>query len=282
MKNRRVKNLNFHGLFSSEDFGSSKKFLKMGKGKKKSVISELGKINTLERDPSDSGGGKSPKKNIILPNSLSKFQSFSSAIRDEEGNNSAILDTNRSLLSTKTPKSGVKRSNLKKLTDRSAKKLKNLKNKIFGQKYDDYAQFSFMDFMSTLVPDSVYNSEKKQLFKKGKEMINQKLDIGTIIKSLNELEKLKLVLFDANQYRLFEEIPKPILMHRDLLEIKNKKIGNGKPVLSCYGQFWEREELSEEEKIKTYNYAFGQIKMKNEHDIIDLRLMKILDNVNEL
>ena len=39
-----------------------------------------------------------------------------------------------------------------------------------------------------------------------------KMEISTVIQSLNELEKLKLLLFDEDQYYLFEHIPKPFLM----------------------------------------------------------------------
>ena len=43
-------------------------------------------------------------------------------------------------------------------------------------------------------------------------MIMSKMEISTVIQSLNELEKLKLLLFDEDQYYLFEHIPKPFLI----------------------------------------------------------------------
>jgi hypothetical protein len=43
-------------------------------------------------------------------------------------------------------------------------------------------------------------------------MIQNKLEIRYVIHSLNELEKLKLLLFDEDQYYLFEHIPKPYLI----------------------------------------------------------------------
>jgi hypothetical protein len=38
------------------------------------------------------------------------------------------------------------------------------------------------------------------------------MEISTVIKSLNELEKLKILLFDKNQLEIFERIPKPFLI----------------------------------------------------------------------
>ncbi len=42
----------------------------------------------------------------------------------------------------------------------------------------------------------------------------KKMELDTIIRSLNELEKLKLLLFDDNQLFLFEHVPKPFLMNQ--------------------------------------------------------------------
>lgn len=68
-----------------------------------------------------------------------------------------------------------------------------------------------MDYLATYLPDSWYSSPKKRLFKNGMSMIDEKLDIKQYINAINELEKLKILLFDETQYYLFEHIPKPIL-----------------------------------------------------------------------
>jgi hypothetical protein len=43
-------------------------------------------------------------------------------------------------------------------------------------------------------------------------MIREKMEMSCLIRSLNELEKLKLLLFDDNQLFLFEHIPRPWLV----------------------------------------------------------------------
>lgn len=47
-------------------------------------------------------------------------------------------------------------------------------------------------------------------------MILDKMDIKTLIRTINELEKLKLLLFDDNQLVLFEHIPRPFLVNPNL------------------------------------------------------------------
>jgi hypothetical protein len=53
-------------------------------------------------------------------------------------------------------------------------------------------------------------------------MIRSKLEIGALMKSLNELEKLKLLLFDTNQYYLFEHIPKPFLFDSKMMALQEE------------------------------------------------------------
>jgi hypothetical protein len=43
-------------------------------------------------------------------------------------------------------------------------------------------------------------------------MIREQMEMSKIIKSLNELDKLKLLLFDKHQFEIFEQIPKPYLI----------------------------------------------------------------------
>lgn len=49
-------------------------------------------------------------------------------------------------------------------------------------------------------------------------MIRSKMEMPNLIRSLNELQKLKLLLFDEEQLLLFEHIPKPLLIDPNLLQ----------------------------------------------------------------
>ena len=51
-------------------------------------------------------------------------------------------------------------------------------------------------------------------------MIEKKLDVRTLLFSMMELEKLKLLLFDPDQYFLFQHLPKPILFDKFIYKAK--------------------------------------------------------------
>ena len=75
----------------------------------------------------------------------------------------------------------------------------------------DYVLFWLPNWLSGVYP-------KKELFYQGREMIRSKLEVGSIITGMNELEKLKSLLFDENQYYLFQNIQKPFLIGFDIIE----------------------------------------------------------------
>lgn len=132
-------------------------------------------------------------------------------------------------------------------------------------------------------------------------MIQQKLDLKTLITALNELEKLKLLLFDQDQYYLFEHIPKPFLIDanaaRRAQERQRSKMGK-KPKLrgeirnnskrkSCgdilisNNSFWKKIQ-DEEVALNQFASALSRIKHKRESEIniIDRRLLEILNEMN--
>jgi hypothetical protein len=55
-------------------------------------------------------------------------------------------------------------------------------------------------------------------------MINRKLDLINIIETMNELEKLKNLLFDENQHYIFELIPKPVMFDKKIIELNQKDL----------------------------------------------------------
>lgn len=53
---------------------------------------------------------------------------------------------------------------------------------------------------------------RKKIYREALEHLYEYLDITNIIKRLQDIDKLKMVLFDENQRKLFETIPKPGLI----------------------------------------------------------------------
>jgi hypothetical protein len=109
-------------------------------------------------------------------------------------------------------------------------------------------------------------------------MIDEKLDIKNIINAINELEKLKLLLFDETQYCLFEHIPKPIICDQELIdeELHSKGLEN---IVALNAQFWEKRSLKE--KKENFKAALNTIKTRDEdgRNIIDRRLIEIMDQM---
>lgn len=135
-------------------------------------------------------------------------------------------------------------------------------------------------------------------------MIRSKMEMSCLITSLNELEKLKLLLFDDNQLFLFEHIPKPFLIDpagqdddddeeeeaspaKEGEEGKDKKKKNKKKkkkpkskndmLISSNKGFWQKQENSEE-SFENFNQALDAIKQKGDKmNIIDERLFNALN-----
>lgn len=116
-------------------------------------------------------------------------------------------------------------------------------------------------------------------------MIDEKLDIRSITKTMIEFEKLKYLLFDSNQYVLFEHIPKPILFDKKIFEGQEVEsygydTSNLNNILEHNCEFWHRQfgdEMKREHTVN-FNYALEMVKKKTNPNIIDERLIKILSN----
>ena len=109
-------------------------------------------------------------------------------------------------------------------------------------------------------------------------MIRQKMDLAKLINSLNELEKLKLLLFDEDQYYLFEHIPKPYLVDTTVAMGKKNLIGNYKVFLTG-NKFWHKSNYTTEDSLNHFCKALYNIKQKEkqgELNVIDKRLLEIL------
>jgi len=106
-------------------------------------------------------------------------------------------------------------------------------------------------------------------------MIEKKLDVRTLLYSMMELEKLKLLLFDPDQYFLFQHLPKPILFDKFIYKNDPKKRNSGLFILSHMDGFWNR--ANQQYNVKQFQRSLQQIKGKEFNDLIDDRLIDMLD-----
>ena len=242
----------------------------------------------------------------------SGFKLFKKLMANKNGielKDSEDEDSEESSSSQTNPKAPLKQLT-RHLTKRAISPTKSSKKSVFGSKSQTKKRkkklsFSIWDHINFFLPEGWFSSSKKRLFLNGMDMIDEKLDIKNIVHSLNELEKLKLLLFDENQYYIFEHIPKPILFDQTILEAEEDKKARKKKerlekskkklektslltssrlrneksngILTCNAQFWQRCTL--EEKEENFRIALKQLKMKANPNIIDQRLIKIIEDM---
>jgi hypothetical protein len=115
------------------------------------------------------------------------------------------------------------------------------------------------------------------------DKILQKLDTMYIIKKLYEIEKLKLILLDENQLKLFNYIPKPcipygIFENGETNEQLMKKLENQpqfKPIF--------HEEKTQIRKLEDALDAYGNINRKPKKSMVDTNLIGMMDpDIKEL
>lgn len=124
-------------------------------------------------------------------------------------------------------------------------------------------------------------------------MIQTKMEMKAVIQSLNELEKLKLLLFDEDQYYIFEHIPKPFLIDPNAAKPSKKEVKDNPDLLSksqtlkqkqeiimSKNEFWEKNN-SMEEKIRNFTKALNNIRNKEDLNVIDKRLLAIMNQFGD-
>ena len=98
-----------------------------------------------------------------------------------------------------------------------------------------------------------------------------------------ELEKIKTLLFDKDQYAVFERIPKPVL-YEPVKQQKGAHVhgGHGESnedsefLLTSGTSFWNHVE--HEVKMKEFFESLERIKSKRELDPMDKKLLDIVGN----
>lgn len=180
-------------------------------------------------------------------------------------------------------------TNDKKKIERVEKEIQAAKN----MESDLKLNLNFFEYITMWLPflkrpkNKVFTNVKFQIFNlsQGKGVIKQRLDMRNLLKSLNEIEKLKLMLFDEDQYFIFQHIPKPILFDENMLYDRKKRSKKDKEgedidcILSKNRSFWTRRSPEDEEA--ELSMALQRIKNKQDLNIIDQRLIAIIDTFGQ-
>ena len=101
----------------------------------------------------------------------------------------------------------------------------------------------------------------------GKKSIMEKLDISYILNKFYEIDKLKMLLFNDNQYQIFDYLPKPVIL-------KNSKIDLGGSKDSAFSS----NETDLIKKSRIMQTAYKNITCQNELSTMDKKLIDLLDD----
>ena len=128
------------------------------------------------------------------------------------------------------------------------------------------------------------------------EMVQKKMEMTSFLRNLNEVEKIKSLFFDEDQYFLFEMIPKPFIVdlsyfrkQKEMSDLKNQKIQKRKKyrhrgerteeILVTNKAFWKKED-DIENMTKNFVKSLKNIKDKKEGNFIDEVLLETMHNFN--
>ena len=124
------------------------------------------------------------------------------------------------------------------------------------------------------IPDKEKNIQINQM-KKANTLINRKLNITHILKKISDIDKLKMLILDTDQIKLFDYLPKPTIL-------RNQKISMASPLANStmLSHLDEKYIEEEDQEVKYLNLcqAYKKIYKKNEMTEMDKKLVSFLDD----
>lgn len=114
-------------------------------------------------------------------------------------------------------------------------------------------------------------NEKEELFTKGEKIYDEELDIVHILKKIQEIEKMKMVLFNEDQIALFNLIDKPMVYVNDFDSMSYE---------NCSAQLKMSKMLHSSKTLDNDRIKKIVYNLQRNHDVspIDKRLMDLIDS----
>ncbi|EAR86659.2 transmembrane protein, putative (macronuclear) [Tetrahymena thermophila SB210] len=94
------------------------------------------------------------------------------------------------------------------------------KTKHYFQSTHNILRYSFSNFLAYAFANKSKLSTQNLLFDQGIEKIQENFDILFIFNKLFEIDKMKQILFNSDQLKLFEYMPKPVISQQTILNEK--------------------------------------------------------------
>ncbi|KAL4468732.1 hypothetical protein ABPG74_005235 [Tetrahymena malaccensis] len=141
-------------------------------------------------------------------------------------------------------------------------------DKFFNQKKNNISYSTWDYFINFFKISNICRTRRQKLLQKGVDKFYSHIDIFYLIQKLLEVEKLKYLLLNENQIKLFEFIPKPLLTLKDKKNIfVSDKVG-----------ILYQQQITQDEKVNQAIEAFSHIVNSQEKiSKIDIRIMELLD-----
>ncbi|KAL4502398.1 hypothetical protein ABPG72_011985 [Tetrahymena utriculariae] len=136
------------------------------------------------------------------------------------------------------------------------------KNKSSDEQKNDKEISIFKYMIYYLFPKSKIFSKEGQLVTQAIKMVNYNLDVINIHKKMQEIDKLKNVIFDKHQKRLFECMPTPQINYQDQNSDDYLPFQGKSPLLNQQNQFKSlKDQFAENEKPHLFLYdSYLQVK----------------------
>ena len=126
---------------------------------------------------------------------------------------------------------------------------------------------TFWEYLRSFFSQNEAIKEKMYILNEGTRRINERLDIFNLLKKLRELDKLKILLLEDDQYILFEGLPKPEIVREN----------NGSRTLKH--NIKNAKFIQEKVKKDLILASYQNVKLKKEGNIIDKKLLRIFDDI---
>ncbi|EWS76304.1 hypothetical protein TTHERM_000004890 (macronuclear) [Tetrahymena thermophila SB210] len=134
-------------------------------------------------------------------------------------------------------------------------------------------KLSIWEYFKSVIYPCGYLKDKKKIINYSIDKLYYNLDIMHILKRLIEVEKLKRLLLNSDQIKLFDYLPKPTI-HADLIlkNAANQNVSKSKEIDLLY-----QDNRSEFQRVKDAFEAYKNIQSRQEHSLLDQKIIEMLD-----
>ncbi|EAR94966.2 transmembrane protein, putative (macronuclear) [Tetrahymena thermophila SB210] len=153
-------------------------------------------------------------------------------------------------------------------------------NSNLSKKQDKSLKINMWDYcLSYFRIFKCFQTQRQKIIQYSTDSILRHIDLFNIIRKLIELEKLKRLLLNENQRKLFEYLPKPNLCPNDFENCNSEEqfIEKSEEMQQVIGLLCD--DYKESERVSSVEEAYKQIKYSQKNKShLDERLIEMLDN----